>query len=341
MAKSMHTGDACFACQKIFTDSDDVVVCPVCGTPYHRACWNDHGACINTPLHESGKTYVPLRSLKDATVTCPNCGTKNPRAAAQCQNCGAALPRKLQNPPKDVPYPEGHSYPGQDRESSKKQHPVREFFFPSPEEEDAEESPVQDMAQEMEMEELGRFVGRNQRYYIPKFTRFRAGRHISINIPCLFFPQMWLGYRKMLVPAIVLTVVRVLLDLPQHVVDLVNLARQYDSALSQSSSQDVAIMERVKESLGGYVHLLSAADLFGQWLSLALAIVFGLLGNWFYYRYADKHVKEAQQKIPDLATRQLYLIQEGGTSVWLCVIMGLATYVLPMIFTWVLIFLFS
>lgn len=324
MPKSFHTGEPCFACQKIFTDSDDIVVCPVCGTPYHRACWNMHGACINTPLHESGKTYVSPKSLEETIVICPNCGTKNPRAAAQCQNCGAALPRELSQP-RDVPYP------GRSRETQEEREippvPFREQ--------------VDGFTQDLEMEELRRFVGRNQRYYMPKFTRFRAGRHISINIPCLFFPQMWLGYRKMVMPAIVLTVVQVLLDLPQQAVDLVNLARQYAATSSETSPEVVAIMQRVASNLEGFIQPLRAAALVGQWLSLALAIVFGLLGNWIYYRYAGQRVKGAREKIPELAIRQLYIIQEGGTSVWLCVIVGLATYLLPMIFTWLLLLLLS
>ena len=34
-----YTGIPCAACGKKFTAEDDVVVCPECGTPYHRACY--------------------------------------------------------------------------------------------------------------------------------------------------------------------------------------------------------------------------------------------------------------------------------------------------------------
>ncbi|MEE0240886.1 MAG: RING finger protein, partial [Ruminococcus sp.] len=42
-----YTGQSCFVCQKPFEPEDDVVVCPECGTPYHRACWQHYGHCIN------------------------------------------------------------------------------------------------------------------------------------------------------------------------------------------------------------------------------------------------------------------------------------------------------
>ena len=48
------TGAKCEYCKKIFTSTDDVVVCPDCGTPYHRECYIEAGECINYELHEKG-----------------------------------------------------------------------------------------------------------------------------------------------------------------------------------------------------------------------------------------------------------------------------------------------
>ena len=35
---SNYTGCKCPVCQQPFTETDDIVVCPECGAPYHRAC---------------------------------------------------------------------------------------------------------------------------------------------------------------------------------------------------------------------------------------------------------------------------------------------------------------
>ena len=42
-----------------FTDEDDIVVCPDCGTPYHRACWQKVGACMHKSEHAAGFEWQP------------------------------------------------------------------------------------------------------------------------------------------------------------------------------------------------------------------------------------------------------------------------------------------
>ena len=38
---------------------DDIVVCPECGAPYHRACYQEKGQCIFEELHKAGKAWEP------------------------------------------------------------------------------------------------------------------------------------------------------------------------------------------------------------------------------------------------------------------------------------------
>lgn len=49
-----YTGNHCPVCEQAFTDEDDIVVCPDCGTPYHRACWQKVGACMHKSEHAAG-----------------------------------------------------------------------------------------------------------------------------------------------------------------------------------------------------------------------------------------------------------------------------------------------
>jgi len=44
----------CPVCRARFTDKADVVVCPICGTPHHRVCYETKGHCGLENLHESG-----------------------------------------------------------------------------------------------------------------------------------------------------------------------------------------------------------------------------------------------------------------------------------------------
>ena len=41
----------CPVCNNQFTEEDDIVVCPECGTPHHRKCYIENGKCANADKH--------------------------------------------------------------------------------------------------------------------------------------------------------------------------------------------------------------------------------------------------------------------------------------------------
>ena len=51
---SRYDNIPCPVCNRFFVDGDDVVVCPDCGTPHHRECYNYVGHCVNRGLHKTG-----------------------------------------------------------------------------------------------------------------------------------------------------------------------------------------------------------------------------------------------------------------------------------------------
>ena len=55
-------GQKCPACGRNFDHDDDIVVCPVCGTPQHRACWDERGECVNASRHAEGYVWQPEAS---------------------------------------------------------------------------------------------------------------------------------------------------------------------------------------------------------------------------------------------------------------------------------------
>lgn len=90
-----YTGNLCPGCGKTFFDDDDVVVCPECGTPQHRECYDKENKCVCSHLH--GEEYAwqgkvnnksPLPVEKTETVSCPNCGYENPKGTDVCKQCG-------------------------------------------------------------------------------------------------------------------------------------------------------------------------------------------------------------------------------------------------------------
>ena len=44
----------CDGCGQPLLEGEDIVVCPDCGTPQHRKCYELNNRCVNEHLHESG-----------------------------------------------------------------------------------------------------------------------------------------------------------------------------------------------------------------------------------------------------------------------------------------------
>lgn len=53
-----YTGKICDGCREPLHDGDDIVVCPICGTPQHRSCYEKNNKCVNEYLHSTGFTWT-------------------------------------------------------------------------------------------------------------------------------------------------------------------------------------------------------------------------------------------------------------------------------------------
>lgn len=66
------------------------MVCPDCGAPYHRVCYEKLGQCIHRPAHAAGYEWkFPYEESQ--LRTCPSCGERTcgtrKRAAAAVLCC--------------------------------------------------------------------------------------------------------------------------------------------------------------------------------------------------------------------------------------------------------------
>ena len=50
-------GEKCVLCGKVFEESDNVVVCPECGSPHHKECYKKHNRCANLYMHETNQKW--------------------------------------------------------------------------------------------------------------------------------------------------------------------------------------------------------------------------------------------------------------------------------------------
>ena len=65
---SKYTGFHCPICGGVFTDQDDVVVCPDCGAPHHRECWTQRGHCAYQDRHKENLEWHEDRLIQPGTA---------------------------------------------------------------------------------------------------------------------------------------------------------------------------------------------------------------------------------------------------------------------------------
>ena len=97
-----YKGNLCDGCNEPLLDSEDIVVCPECGAPQHRHCYDKNNQCVNAHLHGEGFLWQGAVSEKTASesstlvneekssnyITCPNCKQSNPAGTEICRHCG-------------------------------------------------------------------------------------------------------------------------------------------------------------------------------------------------------------------------------------------------------------
>lgn len=86
----------CSYCKEKFKDSPDIVVCPKCGNPYHRSCFEELGHCdhIKNKNDDRNNENEAEENLK----VCDECGHKNSKSAVFCEKCGEEFFKFNSNP---------------------------------------------------------------------------------------------------------------------------------------------------------------------------------------------------------------------------------------------------
>ena len=93
-----YVGCVCSVCNKPFAAGDDIVVCPECGTPYHRACYQAAGGCVHEAQHAEGYAWQPQQHAQQAGGPQGQPAARVPRLRRAKPPRGAVL-RKLRHAP--------------------------------------------------------------------------------------------------------------------------------------------------------------------------------------------------------------------------------------------------
>lgn len=297
-------GQPCTSCRSVIAEGEDIVVCPNCGSPYHRECYKKEGKCINTALHESGESWKPElsatgtnvgESAAAAIVACKNCGTENSSENAFCKECGAPI---------NMEKAAGAIY--QRIKQDDAAGGTATFgggFAPFPN--------VTRLNQDSDVDgitvgEYNSYVGRSWMYFLPKFLRFsKQNTKLSFNFCAFFFPHLYFFYRKMLPMGIAMLVLTTILSLPSTIMSLIQW--KYLQSIAFTNSQWFANIYDIS-----------------YFLSYAVDIVAGLFANWLYYKKAKSDIERIKSTAADDVQLKISIADAGGTS-WKYVLTAVIT----------------
>lgn len=278
-----YKGEKCFYCNEDFNDNDDVVVCPECGTPYHRDCYKQAGSCINHQLHESGEIWKSTQDKaeinnpdKDSEITdIKSSDEKTQEEAFQTDN--GVLKFDLSKP----------------------------FFGLDPDED----------FDGARMSEIFAFVRTNTMYYIPLFKKMKSmGSKVSFNLTSFFFPYFYFANRKMWFMALVSVFVMLFLQIPSLLIGLsdnISYGILDEAVIQYARSVFHNLLIFIEDNYNTIETFAWICNIGSYIFRFAMC----LLGNWLYYRFTIKSVNKIKSRCPDPARRMSIISSSGGTSV--------------------------
>ena len=322
-----YDGFKCLSCGNAFTADDDVVVCPDCGTPYHRACYEKEGRCINDELHEKGGTWQPAEerteAVSDEPIRCARCGQENPPTGLFCNRCGMPLSNSFNEPRpfNDNPgmhqgangQPGGMGQQGYNRA----QNPQGGFGpqgmggFANP---NAMRFDQDSDIDGVKLGDLARYVGKNQFSYLTSFIRFgKFGGKVSLNFSALLFPQLYFFYRKMNLIGIIYMILTVAFSIPTI---MMMSAAGYLPKISFVTESYVN-----SSNFAMILNLCSSALMVTQCISAIFA-------NYWYYKTARKKIMQVRTESAGADEEEIRetITKRGGVSMAAFLLAVLVTY---------------
>lgn len=299
-----YTGNHCPVCEQAFTDTDDIVVCPDCGTPYHRDCWKKVGACMHRSEHAAGFEWQPeigpgaVKAAHEAT--CPNCGTRNTPGAARCSHCGCPLPRSeadsadAAKPEEQVPIYARDPSAVNNRSAAPGPH-IETYSADREGGIYRREIGPEDTIDGIKAKDWAAYVGRSPMYYLMQFFRMSiTNRKAAVCLSAFLFGPAYLFYRKMWKEGLLTAILTIVLSIPTF----------------------IEIISVFNPSLLGAMPLgwLPAAVNVCAVASWALNIILGLFAVSWYRREAKKNIDRIYADYPDGEARTDALLQKGGTN---------------------------
>lgn len=235
----------------------------------------------------------------NAKKLCPSCQEPNDDSNRYCTRCGfdfGSVSQPFQ--PQAAPCP-----PGQDgaspcfSDTAQSSNPVVEYqmqMFYGGVHPDT-------MIEDISAKELAWYIKDNAKYYLPVFAHFAStGSKVRFNFASFFLSGGWLLFRRQVKSYLLLMLATIVMALPNLVVSFV---QGLQNGLGYRGQGEL------------YVSFNISLNLFTFIASLAIAVVFGLFGNYLYYRHCLKQIRSIRAQAYNSSVYWSLLSQKGGTRI--------------------------
>ena len=336
-----YNGIECPSCGRKFEQGDDIVVCPICGTPQHRSCWNENGRCVNDAKHAEGFIWQMMN--EDNTVNhnnnnqdmkiCPRCGEHNAAYEPVCIRCGERLKANRQTINDQMP--ETNNFPPfgnwQTQINPNNFSPYQNVYATDARNVYGADTKIEDIP----VTEVAEYVQKDSTKYIGRFLDMQEkNSKLSWNWSAGLLSVFWCFYRKMTglgvaFMAIFFSVFLISSTVPAVVYQNYNpeVYEEYEELLIELTDEMQKIMENGSAATADttrYYQLV--AQLFSSPINitayiiqitaiLIMSIVMGFFGNHFYKKKILKDIRTLRRVSGDSMTYHFYLRQKGNVSI--------------------------
>lgn len=319
-----YIGNKCPVCHKYFHEGDDVVVCPECGTPHHRACYEQLGHCANEALHAEGFDYADsMEENETKGKRCPSCGKENSDDAFFCQHCGSPLsPQQNEQGPQQYgqPFNRAGGIPpfgaGQQGDGNTYGIPFLDPLGGVPND--------TDLGDDVTAGEAAKYVKQNTPYFIRIFSNIKNFNKSKFNFAAALFTGGYMLYRKMYKIGAILTAVELLLMMVEVYISIAFSSVFTSFAQAYASSGSISEMMNAAAT---FLSQASSADLLVLYLPtlidfvrIALMIVIGACFNRMYMNHCKKQIVAIKESAQENSENAETLLQtKGGVNTALAV----------------------
>lgn len=317
----LNSNEKCPVCGRLFTQEDDIVICPVCGTPHHRECYNSLGHCINSDKHGTDFEYTPQSSGEPKQ--------------SQSDFAPGSQEGQYYVPPQSADYsPENaqHENQNEKEQNKKEQNTEKKFYetyipnFPNMQYSAKYANDTRTVGGK-NLEEVAAVVNSNADRFIPKFLK---NKKISWNWSAFIFGPYYLFFRKMYKQGIIFMALNLAATLVLNGV----FSKEISEYMSFISSNMDSFYKPTQEFMSSVAQanskimpflLLSAAATF------VIHLIIALFADAFYRSKVIDVLNKVEKNLEEGATfnmapmfdgsnlsqkdmKKLYLGKMGGTS---------------------------